>query len=317
MISTRWLHEREPYWRRLEELLDQVARRGFRSLTRPELQEFGLLYRQIAADLAIVREDRGASRFAEYLNQLLARAHHTIYSPKGQGPAASLRFFVRGFPFVFRQNLASCLVSLALFAGAASFGAYLTYQNPEFKTRILGPEMVDTIDRRQMWTHSIVAIKPVASSQIMTNNMSVALMTFAAGITGGAGTVYMLLLNGLMLGVIGMACALSGMSAPLWSFVAPHGVLELPAIVIAGGAGLRLAQGLLFPGLLQRRASIARAGADGVKLVLGCLPILVIAGIVEAFVSPTDLGVALKFTLAGSLFGLLFAYLFWSRGDNG
>ena len=151
--------------------------------------------------------------------------------------------------------------------------------------------MVETIDRRQMWTHSIVAVKPVASSQIMTNNMSVALMTFAAGVTAGAGTLYLLLFNGLMLGVIGMACALSGMSLPLWSFVAPHGVLELPAIVIAGGAGLRLAQGLLFPGLHHRRGSIARAGADGVKLVLGCMPILVIAGLIEAFVSPTDLGV--------------------------
>ena len=126
MISTRWLHDRQPYWTRLETLLDQISRSGIRSLTRPELQEFGLLYRQIAADLAIVREDRGSGRFAEYLNQLLARAHHTIYSPKGQGPAASLRFFVRVFPLVFRQNLAPCLVSLALFAGAASFGAYLT-----------------------------------------------------------------------------------------------------------------------------------------------------------------------------------------------
>jgi uncharacterized membrane protein SpoIIM required for sporulation len=313
VISTRWLHEREPYWRRLEELLDQVARRGFRSLTRPELQEFGLLYRQIAADLAIVREDRGAGRFAEYLNQLLARAHHTIYSSKGYGPSAALRFFVSTFPPVFRQNLAPCLVSLAVFAGASVLGAGLTYRDPDFKTQILGPEMVETIDRRQMWTHSIVAIKPVATSQIMTNNMSVALMTFAAGVTAGAGTLYLLLFNGLMLGVIGMACALSGMSLPLWSFVAPHGVLELPAIVIAGGAGLRLAQGVLFPGLRHRRESIARAGADGVKLVLGCMPILVIAGVIEAFVSPTDLGVALKFTMAASLFVLLLAYLFHER----
>src|SRR4029077_12467343 len=106
----------------------------------------------------------------------------------GQGPSAVLRFFVSTFPPVFRQNLGPCLVSLAVFVGAMILGAGLTYRDPDFKTKILGPEMVETIDRRQMWTHSIVAIKPVASSQIMTNNMSVALMTFAAGVTAGAGT---------------------------------------------------------------------------------------------------------------------------------
>jgi uncharacterized membrane protein SpoIIM required for sporulation len=144
----------------------------------------------------------------------------------------------------------------------------------------------------------------------MTNNMSVALTTFAAGITGGAGTIYMIAFNGFLIGVIGMTCAAAGMSVALWSFVAPHGVLELPAIVMAGGAGLRLAQGLLFPGLLPRRQSVARAGSRAVALVLGCLPILVVAGVIEAFVSPTDLAVPLKFTLAAAMFVLLAAYLF-------
>jgi uncharacterized membrane protein SpoIIM required for sporulation len=313
VISTRWLHERHAYWTRLEELLDRVARGGFRSLTRRELQELGLLYRQIAADLATVREHSGSDHIAEYLNQLLARAHHIIYASHGHAPSSALRFFVSDYPGVFRRNLLPCLVAVAIFIGAAALGAGLTYRNPDFKTKFLGPEMIDTINRRQMWTHSIVAIKPVASSAIMTNNMTVALMTFASGIAGGAGTLYMLLFNGLLLGVIGMACAAAGMSVPLWSFVAPHGVLELPAIVIAGGAGLRLAQGLLFPGLLPRRESIAAAGSEALKLVLGCLPILVIAGTIEAFVSPTDLGVPSKFALAAALFVLLIAYLFWER----
>jgi uncharacterized membrane protein SpoIIM required for sporulation len=281
------------------------------SLDHHELQELGLLYRQIGSDLAALREDPGSVHFADYVQRLVARAHHTIYSSADrQNPAAALRSFVVTYPAAFRQSLAPCLVSLLLFVGAAAAGAALTYRDPDFKTRVLGPEMVDTIDRREMWTHSIVALKPIASSAIMTNNMSVALMAFASGITGGAGTVYMIVFNGLLLGVIGMACALSGMSVPLWSFVAPHGVLELPAIVIAGGAGLRLAQGLLFPGLLPRRQSVSRAGSEGVKLVLGCIPILVVAGVIEAFVSPTDLAVSLKFGMAAGLFVLLIVYLF-------
>ena len=311
MISTRWLDARRPYWTRLEQLLDQTSRHGLRSLTRHDLQELGLLYRQIGSDLAALREDSGSVHFADYVQRLLARAHHTIYSSADrQNPAAAVRFFVVTYPAAFRQSLAPCLVSLLIFLGGAAAGAVLTYRDPDFKTKVLGPEMVDTIDRREMWTHSIVAIKPIASSQIMTNNMSVALMTFAAGITGGAGTMYMIAFNGLLLGVIGMACALSGMSVPLWSFIAPHGVLELPAIVIAGGAGLRLAQGLLFPGLLPRRQSVSRAGSEAVKLVLGCIPILVVAGVIEAFVSPTDLAVSLKFGLAAGLFVLLLVYLF-------
>src|ERR1700685_2570590 len=82
VISTRWLEKRKPYWKRLENLLDRRARTGFKSLTRAELQELGLLYRQIAADLAALREDRGSINFATYLNQLLVRAHNTIYSAR-------------------------------------------------------------------------------------------------------------------------------------------------------------------------------------------------------------------------------------------
>ena len=310
MISTAWLKTREPHWRHLDELVERTTRSGYKSLSRHELQELGLLYRQIASDLAALREHPGSTHYAAYLNQLLARAHHTIYSAERQSPWAILQFWLTTFPEAFRGNLAHVLVALALFAGAGALGAALTYRDPDFKTRVLGPTMVETIERRQMWTHSIVAIKPIASSAIMTNNLSVALTTFAMGITAGLGTAYMLAFNGLLLGVIGMACATAGMSLQLWSFVAPHGVLELPAIVIAGGAGLRLGHGLLFPGLLPRRESVGRAGAEAVKLVLGCVPILVVAGVIEAFVSPTDLGVPMKFGMASALFVLLVAYLF-------
>jgi uncharacterized membrane protein SpoIIM required for sporulation len=310
VISTRWLEKRRPYWTRLEELLDQSTRSGFRSLGRSELQELGLLYRQIASDLATLREDRGSVHFARYLNQLLARAHNIIYSAHKTRPSAILDFFASTYPRVFRRNLRFVQVAMLIFATSALVGAALTYQDPDFKLSILGPQMVQTIEKREMWTHSIVGFKPLASSAIMTNNLSVGFMTFAMGITAGLGTIYMLLFNGLLLGVIGMACHLSGMSLKLWEFVAPHGVLELPAIFLAGGAGLRIAAGLLFPGYLPRRESLVRAGTEAVQLLLGSIPILVIAGIIEAFVSPTGLATGLKFAMAAALFVLLLAYLF-------
>jgi uncharacterized membrane protein SpoIIM required for sporulation len=294
----------------LEQLLDQSARKGLSSLGRSELQEVGLLYRQIAADLAALREDRGSVHFARYLNQLLARAHNIIYSSNKTSPSAIFSFFTVTYPRVFRQHWRYVQIALLVFAVSAALGAALTYQDPDFKLSIIGPQMVQTIEKREMWTHSIVGIKPLASSAIMTNNISVSFMTFALGITGGLGTIYMMLFNGLMLGVIGMACHQSGMSLQLWSFVAPHGVLELPAIFLAGGAGLRIAKGLLFPGYLPRRESLTRAGTDAVKLLLGTVPMLIIAGTIEAFVSPTGLKMGLKFGMAAALFALLLAYLF-------
>ncbi|MGO9405571.1 MAG: stage II sporulation protein M [Terriglobales bacterium] len=310
MISTRWLEKRKPYWSKLEALLNQSAKSGLKSLTRSELQELSLLYRQTAADLAAIREDRGSVHFARYVNQLLVRAHNTIYSGRRASAKTIFSFFWETYPAIFRRNWKHCLLAVGIFFAAAAVGAAVTYQNPDFRVKILGPQMVETIDRHEMWTHSIVGIKPLASSAIMTNNMSVSFTTFAFGITAGLGTIYMMAFNGLLIGVIGMACRLSGMSLQLWSFVAPHGVLELPAIFIAGGAGLRVAQGLLFPGVWPRRESLARAGLEAVQLVLGTIPILIIAGLIEAFVSPTGLPIPLKFSLAGALFVLLGAYLF-------
>jgi uncharacterized membrane protein SpoIIM required for sporulation len=310
VISTHWLERRRPHWQRLERLLDEGSRNGFRNLGRSELRELGLLYRQIAADLAALREDPGSIHFARYLNQLLARAHNIIYSTRKTSPSMILDFFRKTYPRTFRRNRSFVLVAFLVFAASALIGAGLTWQDPDFKLSVLGPQMVQTIEKREMWTHSIVGIKPLASSQIMTNNMSVAFTTFALGITAGLGTLYMMVFNGLLMGVIGMACHLSGMSLKLWGFVAPHGVLELPAIFIAGGAGLRVAAGLLFPGYLPRRESLVRAGHEAVQLLLGTIPILMIAGTIEAFVSPTELGVRLKFGLAAALFVLLLLYLF-------
>src|SRR5215467_1917330 len=310
MISTRWLEKRKPYWAKLEALLNRSQTSGLKSLSRSDLQGLSLLYRQTAADLAALREDPGSVHFARYINQLLVRAHNTIYSGRRASPWAVFSFFRDTYPAAFRRNLKQCLLAFAIFAVAGLVGAVLTYQNPDFKVKLLGPGMVETIDRHEMWTHSIVGVKPLASSAIMTNNMTVGFTAFAFGITAGLGTIYIMAYNGFQIGVIGVACWLAGMSLQLWSFVAPHGVLELPAIFIAGGAGFRIAQGLLFPGILPRRDSLARAGSEAIQLLLGTVPILIIAGLIEAFVSPTAIPVALKFTMAAALFVLLTVYLF-------
>jgi len=273
------------------------------------------LYRQTASDLEAVREDATSKQLATYLNQLLGRAHNLIYM--GQKPKASalVHFYRDTYPQVFRATLPATTVALAIFLVTAVVAWALTLREPGFAYRLLGPHMIETIEQRHMWTDSVVTIKPLASSGIMTNNLSVAFSTFALGITGGLGTIWMLIVNGLLIGVIGAATARAGMALQLWSFVAPHGVLELPAIMIAGGAGLEIARGLLFPGLLPRRESLVQAGGRATRLLLGTIPMLVIAGIIEGFFSPSAAPVAMKFALASVLFVALLSYLFLlSRG---
>lgn len=313
MISTSWLEKRKPYWSRLEWLLQEGEKNGINSLTRSELRELALLYRQTAADLSTLREDSTGQHFSRYINQLLGRAHNTIYSGKKSSAIGMLFFFRDSYPRLFRQSLAYTVSAFLIFMAGAVVGLLLTATRPEFMHELLGPQMVETIERRQMWTRSIVAIKPLASSSIMTNNLGVSFVTFASGIAGGLGTIYMMLLNGVLLGVIGTACWLSGMSLSFWSFVAPHGVLELPAIFIAGGAGLKLAQGLLFPGVLSRRESLIVSGAQAVRLVVGIIPVLIVAGIIEGFISPAELSPAIKFVFAGVMALLLTAYLSSAR----
>ena len=315
MISTHWLEKRQPYWRRLEALVEQSGRRGVGRLSRSELQELGLLYRQIASDLSTVREDPASRQISDYLNQLLGRAHNLIYMGRKTNAAGIVQFFRVTYPRLFRENLAYPLTAFLIFLAAAIVGTALCFSDPGFERYFLGGRMIDTIEQHRMWTQSVVSIKPLASSFILTNNISVACATFAMGILAGLGTVYMLFFNGLLIGVIGTACWQAGMSRQLWSFVAPHGVLELPAIFIAGGAGLLLARGLLFPGTMPRRDSVVEAGGRAVRLVLGVIPMLVIAGFIEGYLSPSHFPAPLKFALGAAL-GLALVMYLASGGEN-
>jgi uncharacterized membrane protein SpoIIM required for sporulation len=316
MISNRWLEKRKPFWVRLEQLVERSSK-GVASLNHSELQELGLLYRQTASDLAAVREDQSGRQLATYLNQLLGRTHNLIYLGHKPKVSGILRFYRDTYPQIVRQTLPQTLLALAIFLFAGVIACVVTLHDPAFAYRLLGPKMMETIEQRKMWTESIVTVKPLASSGIMTNNLSVAFSAFAMGITAGIGTIWMVVVNGLLIGVLGAATWKAGMALQLWSFVAPHGVLELPAIFIAAGSGLEIARGLLFPGMLPRKISLAQAGSRAAKLVLGTIPLLVLAGLIEGFISPSSAPVAAKFALAAILFTALIAYLSMNRAPSG
>jgi uncharacterized membrane protein SpoIIM required for sporulation len=309
MISVAWLKKRQPYWARLESLLGDIKQHGLHALGRDDLRELGLLYRQTATDLSAVRSDPSSVQQSRYLNQLLGRAHNAVYSGQKKTVSRVIQFFWNEYPVIFRRYLSYTAASTAIFALGALAGMFITLSSPDYMREFLGPQMVSTIEKHEMWTHSVVAAAPQESSFIMTNNMTVSFLTFAGGITAGLWTLFQLFFNGMLLGVIGVACAMNDMSIKLWSFVAPHGVLELPAIFIAGGAGLRLAQGLLFPGTLSRRDSLAIGGNQAVQLLVGVIPVLIIAGTIEGFFSPSSVPAPAKFLVAALLFTLFTLYL--------
>jgi len=290
--------------------LAQSDASGLGQLSRAELQEMALLYRQVAADLSVLRQDSTSRTYAQYVNQLLARAHHIIYSGRKTNLRTLFLFLRDEYPAVFQRQIGYVAASLLVSVAFGVLGAVLTTVRPEFMRHFVGPEMIATMERHEMWTKSVVSVAPMASSWIMTNNLTVSFVTFAGGIVFGLGTFLALFQNGIMLGVIGAACHHYDMSLALWSFVAAHGSLELPSIIIAGGAGFRLGHAMLFPGALRWKESVARGGIEATRLVSGIIPLLVIAGTLEGFFSPSAAPVWLKFTVGGMLFALLNLWLF-------
>jgi uncharacterized membrane protein SpoIIM required for sporulation len=310
IVSNQWLHKRRPYWERLAKLLAQADAGRLNRLTRAELQETALLYRQVASDLSTLRQDPTARTYTEHVNQLLARAHHIIYSSRGTSFRSIFLFLRDEYPALVQRRIQYVLLSLGITLFGALLGTILTLARPQFMRQMLGPAMVATIERHEMWTHSVVTVAPAMSGFLMTHNLSVCFLAFASGILFGVGPIYLMFINGLLLGVVSAACQQHGMSLDLWSFVAPHGSLELPSIILAGAAGLRLGRGVIFPGIYRWRDSVTMAGVEATRMVAGTTPLLVMAGTLEGFFSPSSAPVWLKFGVGGMFFSLLLFWLF-------
>src|ERR1700679_1039002 len=173
ILSNQWIAKRRPHWDRLASLLAQSDAGGLGQLSRAELQEMALLYRQVAADLSVLRQDATARTYALHVNQLLARAHHIIYSGRKTNLRTLFLFLRDEYPAVFQRQLGYVLTSLAVSVAFGILGAVLTTARPEFMRHFVGPEMIATMERHEMWTESVVTVAPMASSAIMTNNLTV------------------------------------------------------------------------------------------------------------------------------------------------
>lgn len=290
---------------RLEDMLVQVERHGLGSLPSDDLLELGHMYRRVLSALSKARSQGVNDAQIAYLNQLASRAYAHIYVAEPRGWPSVRRFFTEEFPQTFRRNLLFIFIAFAVCACAALFAYAQVRSDPGKADVVFGPgagEMADSIAQRHTGSQDWMPeeLRPIMSSFIMQNNIRVCILAFATGILAGLGTLYLLFYNGLMLGVIGAVVNSRDISVALsfWGFVAPHGVIELLAIFIAAGAGLMLGWALINPGEYTRGDALRLAGREAFKLMLGVAAMLVVAGAIEGFFSPSMVPEEFKLTVA-------------------
>jgi uncharacterized membrane protein SpoIIM required for sporulation len=317
MPIDRFIKERKTVWQRLEELLDLLDRMTLRRLHREEVRELGRIYRRTASDLAIARAESRDPRLVNYLNSLVIRAHGRIYRADAQGGRRIRDFFARDFPLAFRRTwryTATAFGVFLLFTAIAFFG---TRHDPDF-SEFAGVDpfwRAENIETHRHWWESANKANQIASSQIFTNNIRVTFYAFALGAMLGVGTLYVMAFNGANFGAIVALTYRAGFGNALLGFVVGHGVIELSCIFIAGGAGLLIGTALLMPGDLSRGDALKSRGMEAVRLIVGCMPLLVVAGIIEGFISPTPISPVIKIGI-GVITGIaLYSYLLLAGRD--
>ncbi len=306
----QFVGKKQSDWRKLEALLDRAEKR-IQAFSDEELDELGKLYRQAASDLALAQRDFPGQKVTRYLNGIVARSHAVIYRGDPMKVRTIRTFFARTFPQIYRKLWPYTLIAFLVFLIPAIIAFFVVLRNPDAITRLLGQdvqELVKQVEQGEMWTEIAPAVRSTASTAILTNNIQVMFFSFAGGVTAGLLTLYVLFFNGLQIGALFGLLQAHGMSANLATFIIAHGVIELSVIFLSGGIGLYIGDGLLRPGLQRRRDALADRARTGVQAILGSIPLLVIAGLIEGFISPSALPWQIKAAVGAGSGLLLYGY---------
>lgn len=308
----RFITERKNNWERLENLLAILETSSIKGLSRLEVREFGELYRRAATDLAIARSETRDPKLINYLNSLVIRAHGKIYRAENQGANLLREFFARDFPQAFRRTWRYTALAFAVytFFGIASF--VLCYNDFNFADQLGLTKYQYAAQTNYQWWLTLNEGNQIGASFILTNNILVALKAFAFGAFFGIGTLYVLIMNGLSIGgVLGVCYQVNpDFGNSLVAFMIGHGVIELSCIFIAGGAGMLIGYSIINPQDSTRAQALKRSGLEAVRLAIGCAILLVIAGIIEGFLSPSNLPAWIKFVTGITTGIAMYAYLF-------
>jgi uncharacterized membrane protein SpoIIM required for sporulation len=245
--------------------------------------------------------------------------HNLLYRPARRSWRALKEWLTAGFPALVRRRWVPIAIAAALFYGPALATYTAVRVDPDLSRRLVSAEMMSRAEEaaaKEAAGHGYVevsdAMMPVMASGIISNNIQVTFLAFAGGILAGLGTVLALVFNGVSLGAVAAVFANHGQSLHLWTFVVGHGAIELTAICIAGGAGLWMGSALLLPGRRTRGEVLVRRGSEAVSLIGGTTMMLIVAGMIEGFVSPSQLPRELKLGFAAIVAALLVAYLLFA-----
>ena len=315
MTPASFLETRQAAWHRLETLIAKAGRKGVCRLTESELHELTRLYPAVAVDVSRARMYKLSPQTQQRINSLAIAAHGLLYRRKNARPFRAIwQFLSNDYPRLFRRLKVYIVLAavLLIVPAVATYLCVLQRPSTAYLFVPLGLDMPHTTEEvtaediserfRQMPN------SPMAS-RIMTNNISVAFNAFALGITAGIGTCYVLLINAMMLGGFFGHFTNHQLTFEFWSFIAPHGVLEIFAIIIAAASGLRMGISLAIPGRITRRASLTRGAREAVYLVLGTIPMFMVAGLIEGFITPSYIPGILKIFLGIMVWAMAMAYL--------
>ena len=308
MTIDRFVEDRRARWARLGQLIARARGRVDR-LSADDVLELGRLYRATTSDLAIARRDFPRDVATERLNDLVAAAHALVYS---EAPTSGRRlrgFLVRELPASVRAQLPWTIASIAISIVFALATYVIGLAFPDIAQSALPDDMRQQLARRQLWTDIPEGFRPIAGPLIIVNNVRVAVVAFAGGMTAGLLTVYVLATNGAMLGTIFAVVQGYGLAGGLLAFIAGHGVLELSAIFLAGGAGLRLAWAILQPGERGRIDALRIGATQAARVMLLVIPVLGVAGLLEGFLSPSGAPDAVKALVGVTTGALLWGYI--------
>lgn len=289
----RFLAAEQPCWRELEERLQRLERNEPQALSLNELQRLHYLYERTSSDLVRLRTYAAEQEIRQYLENLVARAYAEIHETRSRGRRwHPWLWLTQTFPQTFRQHARAFQLAVLITLAGVVLGAMATVLDPQsrFVTMPFGhdqwrpSERVALEESGQMGT--VAGQHMTFSSYLIANNTRVSLLTLALGMTYGVGTVVLLFYNGVVLGAIATDYCADGQSTFLLAWLLPHGSVEIPAILIAGQAGLVLAGALIGRGnrapLSQR---LRRAGPHVLTLAGGVVVMLVWAGLIESFFS--------------------------------
>jgi uncharacterized membrane protein SpoIIM required for sporulation len=300
-------------WNNLHSLSERIKNQGYASLTAEELDSFLHMYRQACADLAYVRTNFPHSNVEEFLNSLVAVSHAQLSRVRPASLERIVTFYTQTFPHIFAKNAKFVGIAFLIFMVTAVVSGVGLHYDREFFMK-LSPMPEQTLEERaargSVGPNMDEFIAPIASSAIFVNNIQVGIMTYGLGILCGLGTVFYLFINGLMLGVVTAFFAERGMGIALMANILPHGILELTAIFICGGAGLLLGNAVVHPGEVSRSQAVREKGREATQLVAGAFLLFLIAGVIEgyfSFVESISHEVKLGFCIIPA--GFLYVYL--------